>query len=160
MILRYSNSVIFHPYPVRSQSTDVFDVVCKGCPVCDDCPTSRGVPACAEELDHTESTGGNATIQDLEIDPGYWRATNTSKKVLKCYNSDACSGGITGASTFCSTGYEGPCENSIGAFAYGNKSKQRGVHDWGWIGIGYLPQLYLEEFRFTRVYQRVQAGGS
>lgn len=46
----------------------------------------------------------------LTIDPEYWRATNTSVNVLGCYHGDACLGGLTGSSSYCLAGYEGPCE--------------------------------------------------
>lgn len=91
----------------------VLDVVCKGCGGCDNCTTSRRAPTCSKELGHTKGAGGHATIETLVIDPGYWRATNISRKVLKCYNPDACLGGITGASNYCRAGYEGPCEDSV-----------------------------------------------
>lgn len=68
------------------------------------------IPMCTEELEHTKSSGGNATVETLEIDPGFRRATNTSRKVLACFNADACLGGTTGASDYCNEGYEGPCE--------------------------------------------------
>lgn len=64
-------------------------------------------------MEHTQSAGGNATVEALEIEPGYWRATNTSKKILVCFNGDACLGGVTGASGYCGAGYEGPCEHSF-----------------------------------------------
>lgn len=64
-------------------------------------------------MEHTKSSGGNTTIEGLEIDPGYWRATKTSRKVLACYNTEACKGGVTGAVDYCRAGYEGPCETSI-----------------------------------------------
>jgi len=31
---------------------------------------------------------------------------------LKCYNGDACRGGVTGAKDFCSDGYEGACKQA------------------------------------------------
>lgn len=67
------------------------------------------MPVCSTELDHSTSRGGNVTLNLLEFDPGYWRATSTSKVVLACYNEDACLGGITGADGYCRQGYEGPC---------------------------------------------------
>ena len=48
-------------------------------------------------------------METLLIERGYWRATNSSETVLACYNGDACLGGETGTSDFCSKGYEGPC---------------------------------------------------
>lgn len=48
-------------------------------------------------------------METLKLDPGYWRATDTSKVILSCYNEDACEGGAT-VTDYCSAGYEGPCE--------------------------------------------------
>ncbi|CAM9792296.1 unnamed protein product, partial [Ectocarpus sp. 12 AP-2014] len=44
----------------------------------------------------------------LNIDEGFWRATNESDSILACYNADACIGGQTGADSFCASGYKGP----------------------------------------------------
>ena len=51
------------------------------------------------------------SLEELDIDEGYWRATNTSKTILECYNTDACKGGKTGAQGYCDAGYAdtGPC---------------------------------------------------
>ena len=56
--------------------------------------------------DHTDGV----TMETLVISRGYWRATSTSDAILACYNADACSGGVTGAESFCALGYTGPCE--------------------------------------------------
>ncbi len=68
------------------------------------------MPTCRGQLDHTVSTGGTDTLSELRIDPGYWRATESSEVVLACYHRDACLGGLTGAAGYCREGYEGPCE--------------------------------------------------
>lgn len=68
------------------------------------------VPLCSDVIPHSTSDGGLVTLETLSIDPGYWRATNSSTEVLACYNVDACVGGITGATEYCVEGYEGPCE--------------------------------------------------
>lgn len=68
------------------------------------------VPVCTEAYEHSDSNGINVTIEFLDIEAGYWRATNTSDEILECYNTDACLGGITGEAAFCLEGYEGPCE--------------------------------------------------
>lgn len=65
---------------------------------------------CLEELEHSTAEGGKSTIEFLLIDPGYWRATNTSINILECYNAKACLGGVTGRSGYCKTGHEGPCQ--------------------------------------------------
>ena len=93
------------------QSSRVLDLVCRDCDAgCGDCNISLRAPACTEVMKHTKSTGGKTTIEGLTIDEGYWRATKTSRKVLACYNTDACKGGVTGVVDYCKAGYEGPCE--------------------------------------------------
>ncbi|CAN0255509.1 unnamed protein product, partial [Ascophyllum nodosum] len=47
------------------------------------------------------------SLEDLDIDKGYWRATNRSKSILECYNVEACRGGKTGSPDYCDTGYAG-----------------------------------------------------
>ncbi|CAM9458195.1 unnamed protein product [Ectocarpus sp. 8 AP-2014] len=87
-----------------------YEVVCDGCPVCDECDVEQAqlVPICSSQIEHTLSEGGQRTVEELKIDRGYWRATNTSLRVLACFNERACRGGLTGAADFCEQGYEGP----------------------------------------------------
>ena len=91
---------------------DRYGSVCSGCPVCDGCDVQDEslVPVCTSQMEHTRSEGGDTTIETLDVDYGYWRATPTSRDVLTCYNEDACLGGVTGGPDFCRKGYEGPCE--------------------------------------------------
>ena len=62
-------------------------------------------------MEHATSKGGNTTVEKLQIRKGYWRAISTSKDIYKCFNTKACTGGLTGASNYCLPGYEGPCED-------------------------------------------------
>lgn len=91
---------------------DRYKQVCDGCDECDGCEVENAdrVPICTSQLEHTRSDGGDTTVEALEVDAGYWRATNTSVDVLACYNEDACCGGVTNTPNFCKQGYEGPCE--------------------------------------------------
>ncbi|CAM9790810.1 unnamed protein product [Scytosiphon promiscuus] len=70
---------------------------------------------CVAPLEHTTAEEAGATLGTLNITRGFWRATNKSDSILACFNADACSGGPTGAETFCAPGYKGPycavCEN-------------------------------------------------
>lgn len=89
-------------------------VDCEGCPLwhlCTNCSLLGDVrePVCAGTPDHTTSLEALGTLETLKLDPGYWRATDTSKTILACYNEDACEGG-TIVADYCSAGYEGPCE--------------------------------------------------
>ena len=90
-----------------------FDAICSGCGDCSSCTVDKNetVSTCSDVFEHSTSPGGsNATLMTLEIEAGYWRATNDSTKVLECYNEDACNGGLTGSDDYCSEGYKGPCE--------------------------------------------------
>lgn len=91
--------------------------MCDGCPTaCGGCSLENGLltPTCSDVLEHSTSKGGLVTLENLLIDPGYWRATVSSEVVLACYNADACLGGVTGATGYCLEGYEGPCELNTG----------------------------------------------
>lgn len=93
------------------QSHGLLGDVCKGCDAeCEDCSTVPEALKCSEAMDHTSSPGGSTTLDALILDGGYWRASGGSRKVLACYNADACRGGVTGAPSYCSRGYSGPCE--------------------------------------------------
>lgn len=85
---------------------------CLGWDECTNCTIERGnvMPSCQASLEHTTASEPGVTLETLDIDEGYWRATNTSDKILGCYNMDACIGGVTGAESFCAPGYTGPCE--------------------------------------------------
>ena len=98
---------------------DPYKTVCDGCPPkCLECSfgEGQGSPTCMTlseaGVEHATSKGGYTTIEELVIHKGYWRATNTSTNILRCFNTKACKGGLTGASDYCSRGYEGPCERS------------------------------------------------
>jgi hypothetical protein len=64
----------------------------------------------------SDSTYG-MTVMNMELEPGFWRATNSSKEVLPCLNEDHCKGGAE-PSELCSEGYEGPlCAVCMGDYA-------------------------------------------
>lgn len=94
-------------------------MVCSGCPTCLGCSfgDAKGVPTCTSltqaGVEHASSDGGTTTVKQLHIDKGYWRATSTSTNVKECFNTEACTGGMTGSSDFCLQGYEGPCERGL-----------------------------------------------
>ena len=64
-------------------------------------------------IEHASSEGGLTKVEELYIYEGYWRATKTSTIVNKCFNTKACTGGITDASDYCLSGYEGRCERGL-----------------------------------------------
>lgn len=95
-----------------------FETVCLGCPAwdeCSKCAIAYGTvtPTCEVPLEHTSADEDGLTFETLKIDEGYWRATTESVSILACYNADACAGGKTGADSFCSSGYQGPCEREV-----------------------------------------------
>ena len=95
------------------QTGDPYEAACDGCEAfCDGCSFEDPllVPICTEELDHTVSAGGTVTLDQLKIEAGYWRATESSADILACFHADACLGGVTGSAGYCREGYEGPCE--------------------------------------------------
>ena len=64
----------------------------------------------------SDSTYG-MTVMNMELEPGFWRATKSSKEVLPCLNEDHCKGGAE-PSELCSEGYEGPmCAVCMGDYA-------------------------------------------
>lgn len=95
------------------QPGDPYEAVCSGCQtLCDECifDQPNQVPVCEGVMDHSNSSGGNVTLETISIQPGYWRATVSSTDILECYNGDACLGGVSGTDDYCLEGYEGPCE--------------------------------------------------
>lgn len=101
----------------------VYSAVCIGClPLegrleegnqhCSSCTVEnpdRVPQECLAEPEGTHAAPGS-TLETLEILPGWYRATNSTAKIFRCYNEDACLGGATGAEDFCADGYTGPCE--------------------------------------------------
>ena len=93
------------------QSNDLYQVICDGCDTpCQECffDESAVVPICKDAMDHSISPGGLTTLEGLLIDRRYWRTTDSSLDVFKCYNPDAFCGGLTGSAEYCLEGYEGP----------------------------------------------------
>lgn len=96
--------------------------VCDSCPdwsECDKCVVTdpETVALCSEVLKHTTSLDGYTTIASLSLDKGYWRTSNESRDILRCYNPDACEGGVAEihgdgnfADGYCADGYQGPCK--------------------------------------------------
>lgn len=101
----------------QSETGELHNKVCDGCPTNCTCTFKEPglAPQCISLVDagieHAYSNGGLSTVEDLYIFKGYWRATNTSTIVRKCYNPIACPEGLTTGN--CNTGYKGPCECSM-----------------------------------------------
>lgn len=100
--------------PILHDINQRYMVDCDGCPswdICTNCSVLGDVrtPACAPTLDHTTSLESTGTLETLDLEPGYWRITTTSRDILSCFNEEACEGGAT-VGGYCATGYEGPCK--------------------------------------------------
>ena len=50
-----------------------------------------------------------ATLQTLDLEPGYYRTSETSRNVLECHREEACVGG-SNASQYCAPGYQDACK--------------------------------------------------
>lgn len=101
------------PLCFLSQSGNALEVACNGCRAsCQGCSVeeSVGVPICTQVMQHSTSFGGGTTLETVSINPGFWRATSTSKEIFACYRDEACLGGVTGSPDYCANSYEGPCE--------------------------------------------------
>ena len=91
------------------ESDHPYEVFCLGCDTeCVNCIVEEHVPICTDTLEHSESYGGNTSLENIYINEGFWRASSSSRNVLQCHNEDACVGGVTGSDDYCEEGYEGP----------------------------------------------------
>ncbi|CAN0361070.1 unnamed protein product [Scytosiphon promiscuus] len=62
---------------------------------------------CEPVLAHSTSLAPDGTLESLQMLPGYWRRSTTSRDIRECYEPAACVGGTQ---ELCASGYEGPCE--------------------------------------------------
>ena len=102
---------------------------CQGCfdEVCSRCSTRRDGVNTSEEVRidgkpvcHDKPVGARAaplgsrgtTVETLALEPGYFRTSNESHKVISCYQKNACRGG-SDAGKYCASGYTGPCEMGL-----------------------------------------------
>ena len=60
------------------------------------------------------ATSSYGIVEKLNIARGYWRATNKSREIFKCFNEQACKGGIASkTSDYCMDGFKGPCRSKL-----------------------------------------------
>ncbi|CAM9502513.1 unnamed protein product [Laminaria digitata] len=59
--------------------------------------------------DGANETITGLTLETIDLLPGFYRISNTSVKVLECYQDKACTGGRV-AGHYCAEGYKGPCK--------------------------------------------------
>ncbi|CAN0227090.1 unnamed protein product, partial [Ascophyllum nodosum] len=100
-------------------NASAYSTACEFCP--DECPTctvlNEGdkVQVCQPVFAHTTSASADGTLESLEVEPSYWRMSNTSKAVRECFRKDACVGGTE---SYCAPGYTGPfCAVCIAGYA-------------------------------------------
>lgn len=101
------------PLPHTTVGDDRYDIVCHGCDIeCEGCTIedNHSISIYSAVFDQAQSEGGIATLETLVLDPGYWRATATSRDILECFNKLACRRGETRNPEYCLAGYEGPCK--------------------------------------------------
>lgn len=70
-----------------------------------------GLPICAEPPLGSTAPLSGTTLAALTLEKGYYRTSNKSHAVLKCYEEKACPGGDD-VSKYCAAGYTGPCEET------------------------------------------------
>jgi len=65
---------------------------------------------CKECPEHTRCDTPNVTLRELDVEEGYWRQSDFSSEIRRCYSAAACLGG-TNVSSQCADGHQGPyCE--------------------------------------------------
>lgn len=86
---------------------DRYKDICISCGVCETCfvTNPETVLTCFNVPENTQSGGGVSTIKDIEVNPGFWRSSESGSIVLQCHNEDACTGGTDTGS--CDAGYDG-----------------------------------------------------
>ncbi|CAN0156092.1 unnamed protein product, partial [Laminaria digitata] len=66
---------------------------------------------CEVPPDGATAERNGTTVGTLSLDEGYFRTSNQSHVILKCFHQNACVGG-TDTANYCAPGYTGPCENA------------------------------------------------
>ena len=71
-----------------------------------------GFPSCAVPPLGATAPSSGTTLATLTLSAGYFRTSNESHNILKCYQADACLGG-SDIDGYCAPGYMGPCKKSL-----------------------------------------------
>lgn len=110
------------PLSLESHQTNFcrscFDEVCSRCSTSGEGVAKRKevrideLPVCAQPPLGATALSSGTTIAALTLEKGYFRVSNQSHVVLKCYEEDACHGGDD-IEKYCTSGYTGPCEKSL-----------------------------------------------
>lgn len=94
-----------------------FDEVCSRCSTSGEGVAKRyevrinGLPVCAQPPPGATAQSSGTTLADITLAQGYFRASNQSQVVRKCYQANACRGGDK-IENYCASGYMGPCEKA------------------------------------------------
>lgn len=108
------------PSPGKQQDnfcSRCFNEVCSRCATIDDDVAQfqevriDDIPVCAELPSGATDSSKGTTVENLNLEKGYYRTSNQSHDILKCYQEKACHGGIDTAK-YCASGYKGPCEKN------------------------------------------------
>lgn len=70
---------------------------------------NESVPYCEAIPPGVDIGDSGLTLESFALEKGYFRVSNASSVVLKCYQEEACRGG-SDARGYCGNGYEGPCK--------------------------------------------------
>lgn len=71
-----------------------------------------GFPVCAVPPVGAVASSSGTSVATLSLEKGYFRTSNQSHDVRKCYHEVACRGG-SDANEYCTSGYTGPCETPV-----------------------------------------------
>ncbi|CAM9098262.1 unnamed protein product, partial [Laminaria digitata] len=67
------------------------------------------MPVCGDPPAGAIAEASGTTVETLSLEEGYYRTSNQSHAILKCYQPSACVGGNDTAK-YCAPGYDGPCK--------------------------------------------------
>lgn len=70
------------------------------------------LPFCENQPTGTVPMSNGTTTDTLVLDKGYYRDSQLSEDVLKCYRPESCKGGDD-ATDYCAMGYEGACKGIV-----------------------------------------------
>ena len=71
-----------------------------------------GFPLCAVPPLGAVAPSRGTTLATLTLLEGYYRTSNESHNILRCYHAAACHGG-SDVNRYCNSGYMGPCEKPL-----------------------------------------------
>ncbi|GMI14345.1 hypothetical protein TrVE_jg11238 [Triparma verrucosa] len=116
--VRNSFSTYVHIRLSSNLSTDGFEPVDKTACSCDrqyyfvEEPDGDFIGSCKECPENTNCDQAGLNLATLPVNPGYWRSSNDSSNIVKCYTEDSCNQKTNQTNrTQCSDGHKGPICN-------------------------------------------------